>query len=191
MAENEQSNSADRAEERHMEFEALVEKFEAPLLRYASRILNNSRSCEDVVQTAFIKLHKALGTQAFNEAQMSSWLYRVTHNAAVDYLRKESRRSLLHKRHGDEFVLTRPTLHDPSKQEISDAAAEAAQALKTLSLRERQIVILKVYEEKSYKEISDITGYTEGNVGYILHHALKKLAAEMKAYQRQAEDSDE
>ena len=192
MADNDQTHSAESAEERHREFEALVEKFEAPLLRYASRILNNSRSCEDVVQTAFIKLFKALDTHTFNDAQMSSWLYRVTHNAAVDYLRKESRRTVLHKKHGDDFVLTRPTMVDPAEREISDAAAEAAQALNALSLRERQIVILKVYEEKTYKEISSITGYTEGNVGYILHHALKKLASEMsKNQQRRPEESHE
>ena len=46
-----------------------------------------------------------------------------------------------------------------------------------MSERERQLVILKVYEEKSYNEISEITGLTSSNVGYILHHAMKTLAA--------------
>ena len=41
-------------------------------------------------------------------------------------------------------------------------------------------MILKVYEEKSYREISEITELTEGNVGYILHHAMKKLAKMLK-----------
>jgi DNA-directed RNA polymerase specialized sigma24 family protein len=42
------------------------------------------------------------------------------------------------------------------------------------------MVILKVYEEKSYKEISEITGLSVSNVGYILHFAMKKLAEELK-----------
>lgn len=49
-----------------------------------------------------------------------------------------------------------------------------------LNHREQQLVILKVYEEKSYREISGITGLTVGNVGYILHHAMKKLARHLR-----------
>ena len=63
---------------------------------------------------------------------------------------------------------------------FTDAGEQAAVALQTLSLREQQLVILKVYEEKSYREISDITGLTVSNVGYVLHHAMKKLARELK-----------
>ena len=43
-----------------------------------------------------------------------------------------------------------------------------------------QFTKLKVYEEKSYKEIGEITGLSTGNVGYILHHAMKKLAKELR-----------
>ena len=53
-------------------------------------------------------------------------------------------------------------------------------ALRTLSAREQQLVILKVYEEKTYKEISEITGLSAGNVGYILHHAMKKMSQVLK-----------
>jgi len=63
---------------------------------------------------------------------------------------------------------------------ISDEAARAVKALHTLSLRDQQLVILKIYEGKSYKEISDITELTVSNVGYILHHAMKKMAKELK-----------
>ena len=162
------------------DFEKMVIEFEAPLLRYASRLLNQSRSAEDVVQMAFLKLHKAWQNGTLDQARVSSWLYRVTHNAAIDYLRKESRRGLLHRRHREEFQLTRQTTYNGSGPEVSDAAARAAEQLKRLSPKERQVVILKVYEEMSYKEISAITGHSEGNVGYILHHALKKMASGLK-----------
>ena len=66
--------------------------------------------------------------------------------------------------------------------EISEDAERAAQALQTLSLREQQLVVLKIYEDKSYAEISEISGLTVGNVGYILHYAMKKLAAELRKH---------
>ena len=163
-----------------LDFDTTVAEFEGPLLRYASRLLNNSKAAEDVVQTAFIKLFKAWHTTSFNTDRMSSWLYRVTHNAAIDHIRKESRRRDLHKRHRDEQDVTGRKA-DTAPPPISDAAATAAQLLNELSIRDREVVILKIYEEKSYREISEITGLTEGNVGYILHHSLKKLSAGLKS----------
>ena len=156
----------------------VITEFEAPLLRYAARILNNSSAAQDVVQTTFIKLCKHWRSDAAPTPQLSAWLYRVTHNAAVDHLRKESRRRALLRQHSEERqCLTQPGRNGPG---LSEMAQRAAKALQTLSLRERQTVILKVYEEKSYREISEITGLSEGNVGYILHHAMKKLAATLK-----------
>ena len=90
-------------------------------------------------------------------------------------MRKESRRRLLHLRQGEDaedFVM-------PNRGKgfrISEGAERATVALASLPLREQQLVILKIYEEKSYKEISEITGLTVSNVGYILHHAMKKMA---------------
>ena len=48
-----------------------------------------------------------------------------------------------------------------------------------LSDKEREVVLLKVYEEMSYKEISVATGLSETNVGFILHSAMKKLATSL------------
>jgi len=162
--------------ERRTAFEAVVAHYEAPLLRYAARVLNDADTAQDVVQEAFIRLLRHWHEPLEPGAKLSNWLYRVTHNCAVDQVRRLSRRHLLHLRLADET----PDHAPPDRGEAfrrSDAAERAAQALQHLSLRERQLVILKVYEEKSYREISEITGLSVGNVGFILHHAMKKLAA--------------
>ncbi len=164
----------------NLDFDATVAEFEGPLLRYATRLLNNSKAAEDVVQTAFIKLFKAWHTTTFRDAKISSWIYRVTHNAAIDHIRKESRRRNLHQRHTEEHEVTGKRVGGPTTKEISDAAADAAVLLNQLPVRDREVVILKIYEEKSYREISEITGLTESNVGYILHHSLKTLASGLK-----------
>ena len=159
--------------------EAIIVEFEAPLLRYAARIANNSSAAQDIVQTTFIKLCQYWRSDAHPTPQLSAWLYRVTHNAAVDYLRKESRHHALLQQHSEERqCLSQPGRDGPG---LSEMARRAAKTLQILSLRERQTVILKVYEEKSYREIGEITGLSEGNVGYILHHAMKKLAAALRS----------
>ncbi|MDD4870522.1 MAG: sigma-70 family RNA polymerase sigma factor [Kiritimatiellae bacterium] len=160
-------------------FETIVSEYEGMLLRYVARIVQSHDAAQDIVQDTFIKLFQDWEDELRPSPEISSWLYRVAHNCAVDHLRKETRRNLLHNRHAeehDEFVL--PNRGDGFR--LNEAAEKAAAALRKLSLREQQMVILKVYEEKSYREISEITGLSVGNVGYILHFAMKKLAEELK-----------
>ncbi|MDA0991784.1 MAG: sigma-70 family RNA polymerase sigma factor [Verrucomicrobia bacterium] len=161
--------------ERLSAFEGVVSEYEGALLRYAGRILANQTAAQDVVQNAFVRCYRNWKDGFEPSPQLSSWLYRVAHNCAVDYLRKESRRHLLHHRQA-EHQPTAVAADRGAAFRISDQAAQAARALQTLDLREQQLVILKIYEEKSYKEISTITGLTTSNVGYILHHAMKKMA---------------
>ena len=152
--------------------------YEAALLRYAARVLNDPDGAQDVVQDSFIRLLHRWKGEMVPDAQMSTWLYRVVHNCAVDHVRKIARRSLLHRRAAaEQKQVVDPDLGADSR--VSERAARAAAALQMLDLRERQLVILKVYEEKSYKEISAITGLSTGNVGYILHHAMCKLARKL------------
>jgi RNA polymerase sigma factor (sigma-70 family) len=165
--------------ERLEAFETVVSEYEGALIRYAARILGNSDAAQDVVQDAFLQLLRRWEDDLKPSPMLTSWLYRVTHNRAVDYLRKQSRRDLLHKQHAEEH----PDFVQPNRGagfQLSEAAARAAAALQRLSVRERQLVVLKVYEEKSYRQISEISGLTVGNVGYILHHAMRKLAGALK-----------
>lgn len=170
----------ERKTERLAAFDKVVSTYEAALLRYAARLVNNGDAAQDIVQNTFVRLFKNWKDTLEPGPALSSWLYRVAHNCAVDHVRKESRRRLLHVRHA-----ARNDPHVPPDRgsgfRISEEAARAAAALHSLSLREQQLVILKVYEEKSYREISDITGLTVGNVGYILHHAMKKMASLLRS----------
>jgi RNA polymerase sigma-70 factor (ECF subfamily) len=165
--------------DRLRDFAAVVETYEAPLLRYVRRMVASDDLAQDVVQNAFIRLYRRWTDPLSPSPQISAWLYRVAHNCAVDHLRNETRRRELHQRHAVE----QPEHVGPNCGEgfhLSEAAEQVAAALQSLPLRDRQLVILKVYEEKSYKEISDITGLSVSNVGYILHHAMRRLADELK-----------
>ncbi|MEM7396947.1 MAG: sigma-70 family RNA polymerase sigma factor, partial [Verrucomicrobiota bacterium] len=82
----------------------MITEYESSLLRYATRILRDENAAQDVVQNTFIKLHKAWidGTTRPNR-QLSGWLYRVTHNHAVDYIRRESRLRVLHEQQAEKL----------------------------------------------------------------------------------------
>ena len=168
------------APDRPVTVETVVTEYETPLLRYASRILSNHAAAQDVVQNVFIKLVRAWEDGTRPSVHLKSWLYRVTHNEAVDHIRQESKRSLLHIEQSEDPALG----STEEEKKPDDRMALVLKQLHTLHPRERQIVLLRLEEGLSYTEISAITGRTEGNVGNILHHAIRKLAVGVKTKAR-------
>jgi RNA polymerase sigma-70 factor (ECF subfamily) len=153
----------------------VVGRFERPLLKYARALLRSDAAAQDVVQEAFVRLlHKVSSVRS-----LSAWLGRVTHNLAVDHLRREARMRKLHvaavAEQGPAVVVAD---HDPTRREVAEALERGLQAL---SVNERAVIVLKVVDGKSYKEISAITGLSPSNVGYLIHHGLKKMAAQLEA----------
>ncbi len=176
-----------RLAEKRSVFEALVAEHEAALLRYVARILHDADLAQDVVQNALVKLFRRWRDVVKPGVNIGNWLYRVAHNEAVDCIRKRQRRQLLHFKQGVERQTLEHREHNPLFRE-NHAREKVQAALEALDMRERQVVLLKIYEEKSYREISDITGLSSGNVGYILHHAIKKMAARLSDAEKQAKD---
>ena len=161
--------------EKEKAFETIVSQYEAQLLRYVSRMIFNFDLAEDVVQETFLKLFKNWKDELTPSPQISSWLYRVAHNKAIDMIRKENRR-VNHQNNKAEWDKIDLEILHKAKPDLSEIALAAANILNSLSSSEKQLVILKVYEKKTYKEISEITNLTTGNVGFKLHHIMKKIA---------------
>lgn len=162
-----------------MEMEAIVAAHETALLRYATGILRNPHTAQDVVQNVFIKLFRTWKPGMRPTKTIRNWLYRVTHNEAVDTLRRESRLRLLHKKHAREQSLTFAVSGNPGRKN-SERMEFVLAHLGQLAMPEQQVTLLRLQEGLSYQEISRITGRTEGNVGCILHNAVKKLSRILK-----------
>jgi RNA polymerase sigma-70 factor (ECF subfamily) len=161
------------------ELETIMAAHETALLRYATRLLNDPDAAQDIVQESFIKLFQAMRNGTPPSDKLAGWLYRVTHNVAVDYIRRENRLRWLHKKHAAEV----PSVHgEPVTHPVrpDDATEHVLTQVRRLPPPEQQVVILRLQEGLSYQEIAGITGRTEGNVGCILHHAVKKIAAGLK-----------
>ncbi len=151
---------------------------EAPLLAYALRLLKVPAMAEDVVQEAFIRLHAEF--EAVRDSRR--WLYRTVHNLALNQVRRDSKVVPLHPSPDE----TEPG-HDPADpQLLPDEAIVRIESiglvrlsLDALDERSRELVRLKFTEGLSYKEMSVRTGLTVSNIGYLLHHALKLIEAEL------------
>lgn len=160
--------------------EELFAALESPLLSYALRLTADIQIAEDLVQEAFMRLH----AQFDSVRQARPWLYRTVHNLALNHRRDMAKIVPM--------VATAEERETPAAAETSDplpgpdelaARLEGQEwvrlSLETLDDRSRELVRLKFEEELSYKDIAERTGLTLGNVGYMLHHALKQMAAEL------------
>jgi len=163
--------------------EDLFEALESPLLRYALRLVPDADTAEDVVQESFMRLH----THFAEVREPRGWLYQTAHNLALNHQRKTARITPLdvaHDRSGGSFEPSNDPPDPRPRPDEQTARREGIglvrSGLKSLDARARQVVELKFHEDLSYKEISARTGLTVGHVGYILHHALKSLAAELE-----------
>lgn len=159
---------------RMAQMEAIVVEHETALLRYATRVLNNPSAAQDVVQNVFIKLFNQWKKGTHPTDKLKAWLYQVTHNEAVDYIRRESRLRLLHDKEAEERTSCPDGRNCPAS--VEEKRGMVLQHLRELSPAEQQVILLRLDEGMSYRDIAGVTGRSEGNVGNILHHAVKKLA---------------
>jgi len=160
------------------QMETIVAEHETALLRYATRILNNPVAAEDVVQNVFVKLFQGWKKGTHPSDKLKSWLYRVTHNEAIDHIRRESRLSVLHQKQAQEKDGNCP---DGVHCAESDAERRTMvlEHVHSLHPAEQQVLLLRMEEGLSYKQIAEVTGRTEGNVGCILHGAVVKISKKM------------
>ncbi len=165
-----------------LEFHSIEVAFlalEAPLLAYALRLLKVPAMAEDVVQEAFIRLHAEFETVL----DPRRWLYRTVHNLALNQLRRDRKVVPLHAPTDDapnaELDLTDPQPWPDEDLARLESAGLVRLSVNTLDERSRELVRLKFNDGLSYKDISARTGLTVGHVGYLLHHALKALEAEL------------
>ena len=159
--------------------EELFAALESPLLNYALRLAGDLNAAEDLVQDAFMKLQ----AQFEEVREPRHWLYRTVHNLALNHRRQAEKIVPLAARAGEGPARENDTA-DPQPlpdEQIArwEGIGLVRLSIETLDERSRELVRLKFNENLSYKEMGARTGLTSGHVGYLLHHALKRIADEL------------
>jgi RNA polymerase sigma factor (sigma-70 family) len=152
------------------DIEQLLQRFEVPLLQYATRITGNREKARDVVQETFIKFQRN-GSVA--PARTTTWLFTVCRNGALNVCRKEKRMMFL-----DEEVIESRQDERPmpfERIEQKEAIGFLMKILGTLPARQQEVLQLKFQNDLSYQEIAEITKTTPNSVGVLIHTALKTL----------------
>jgi RNA polymerase sigma-70 factor (ECF subfamily) len=104
---------------------------------------------------------------------VKTWLFTGCRNRALDILRKDSRLVAM----DEKKLLKIPgnTVTAATLMEKEEVHNRLDAYLQRLTPNQREVIVLKFQQGLSYEEISRVTGLTPGNVGFLLHHALKRL----------------
>ena len=161
-------------------FRTIVETHSRPLWRAAFRVLNDGAAAEDAVQSAFLHAWRALD-RFDDRAQLSTWLYRIVMNAAIDLRRERTRRhalaGALPEDEKGQVTVSSP-VPDPHRQAVGRQLAERArEVLGDLSEVERTAVLLRHFEGCTTAEIARALGGDESAAKQAVFRAVRKLRA--------------
>ena len=164
-----------------IDFEEVYEEFYPKILRYLSRMAGEE-SAEDIAQETFAKISR--GLSGFKgESKLSTWVYRVATNAALDRLRAGSAKSHTELPLLDEgaAIEDKDAWSDEKKPSPDQAVIHREmnecvnEFIDRLPLNYRTVLVLKDLKGLSNREIADVLGISQDNVKVRLHRARAKL----------------
>ena len=166
----------------------LIQRYEQKLFRYIQRFAGLSKECaEDALQESFIKIYQNLNSFD-SDLSFSSWVYRITHNETVTYLRKSKKiQTVPIEIDGDDEGSLIDVLQSDVdiEKEVTknDISNQVRNAIDMLSPKYREILVLRYLEDMSYEEISDVLKMPVGTVGTLVNRAkaqFKQIAEKNK-----------
>jgi RNA polymerase sigma-70 factor (ECF subfamily) len=152
-------------------FRMLVNEYSKPLYRQIYRYTGTHEDTDDVLQLVLIKAWRYLDTFR-GDSGLYTWLFRIAYNECHTFL-KQRQRKQLH---------SLPNNYDAPDTNNGGPDAEQIQqkllaAIDTLPDKQKEVFLLRYYEEMPYEEMSRLLGTSEGALKASYHHAVKKIEA--------------
>lgn len=163
-------------------FERLVEDQSKIVYNLCLRMVNNEQDAYDLSQDAFLKAYTNLAVFR-GDSKFSSWLYKLTTNVCLDFLRKRSRQKTVPIAYetddGEQEYLQIPddTFSPETEAERKELRDSVRNALAQLPPGQREILVLRELGQLSYEEIADRLNLEPGTVKSRIFRARKKLCA--------------
>ncbi len=158
-------------------FDCIIARYEQRIFRYIMRFVKNPDEARDLTQIVFIKALNHISTFD-TEKKFSSWVYRIAHNETMNWLnRRNTNRTVsiddvesgaVH----DIADSTHIALEEWFQVELRDALRDA---LEQMPAQYAEVLRMQYFDDKSYKEISDVLGKPVSSVGTLIRRAKKRL----------------
>ncbi len=152
-------------------FEELVRRYQRPIVAYIYRMVGDYETALDLTQEVFIKIYNSLGRYR-SEYKFSTWIYRIAHNTAIDYLRRHraayerGEEQLVIESDGSiyEKPIASPLPTPEEEREKSELRARIERVVGQIPPAYRELIVLRHAHDLSYDEIAEVTGLPLGTV---------------------------
>ena len=176
-------------------FKTLFNRYESKIYSYIYSMVHNAEVASDLFQDTFTKVINKMDENYNEEGKWIAWVMRIAHNATIDYLRRakkfvnissnEEENTDFFHRVVDEGAL------DPSEVYIQhEEKKRMYKQISRLPEEQRAVIMLRHYEELSFKEIAEITGVSIntalGRMRYALSNLRKYFEEEKESEQNHA-----
>ena len=143
-------------------FETLVRQLELPIMNYLTRLAGSRTEAEDLFQETWLKVFENRKQYRFPD-DPRPWIYRIAHNICVNHMKRT-------KTGQDKIIKLGQIDRQYEKPEH-----DMPELLQMLTAEQREALILRYYEQKSYDEIAKIMDAPSGTVGYWINQAIQAL----------------
>ena len=171
-------NALDEKKSRDKDFTYIFETYYKRIYNYIYYRINCNEEAEDLASEIFEKAMIKINTYSEDKSPFEVWLFAIARNVINDYFRRLKKHKVFSMEKLKKLISTEKNPEDVFvKSETND---ELLKALNILNTKERNIVAFKFGANLKNKEISEIMGITESNVGVILYRTMKKLKKELE-----------
>jgi len=163
-------------------FRLIFERYTRPVISFIFYMVNDGALAEELAQETFVRAYKSLNALR-DETKLSTWLFGIAKNVARESLRA-SRRSSQSVELNDQTVLEILDERESPAGKLLDRELNRMVSLALLKLDEdkRLVFTLKIYQQRSYDEISEITGFSIPKIRNDLHRARIEMRRRLSAY---------
>lgn len=153
----------------------LVRRHAGPLARALRTLVRDPALVDDLVQETFVRVYEARERWRPGEVGLGAWLYRVARNQALDHLRKTARRATGPIEGSD--VAEDPGPGPERAVSLRQTAGEVRRAVDALPPQDREVLLLRFDEDRSYEEIAALTGTSAAAVKQRVFRARARVRA--------------
>jgi RNA polymerase sigma-70 factor, ECF subfamily len=165
-------------ENREAVFKSWLGQHGAIVLKVARAYTRTAEDCQDLAQGILLQVWRS-APQFKGRASASTWFYRVALNTALSWRRKERRRRARQRPLLEVEDLSAPGPDGPLRISQREEVERLYAAIRQLREAERALVLLYL-DDLSYRQMAEVLGISESNVGVKLNRAKKALAEVMK-----------
>lgn len=165
----------------HEAFRRVFERYARPVTSFIFDMVNQRELAEELAQETFVRAYRGIGGLR-EDARLSTWLFGIAKNVAYEAIRARRRRTMV----GIEEIAEMPDGNSKQRPENAllnnELSGVIQTALACLDDDKRLVFTLKIFQQKSYEEISSITGFSIPKLKTDLHRARAEMRRRIGPY---------